>query len=987
MIDYRLQNIYDLASSSHLFLLKFAIPESKKHVIVDPGFRIHLTEYARQTTPAPSGFVAKLRKHLKTRRLTRIDVGQENRLLSLSFNNTFYLVIEFFAGGNMILLDENHKIMCLQRVVSATEKQARCAVNETYPLNEYLQGASVGPLGAEQVTVERVKSWLQPAANVGKKDKPTLARVLYMNNPATSGTFVEQCLAEHNLDGKSKNLADVASNEQALNEIVQVLSEARSMTELMLAQRPIPGCVVGERNPKFAGTPSESTRKTLSPEDAVDINSVEVLYNDFLPILAAETESDTDKIRVYTTSFNQAIDIYFSTIEATRASIRLNNQETQAAKRLQAAQDEKEKRVKGLETVQQQNNEKGHALQAYANRVEETMEAIRGLMDQGMDWTDIGNLIKLEQQRRNPLAQMIKLPLNLAKNRITVKVPIGSGTMQNVSNRTDSSSDSEDESSDEEDNQVDRYLDIEVDLDLSVYANARNYFEVKKTAAAKQERTVQQADVAYKSAEKKIKRDLQKALEKNAQNTQQMHVIREPLWFEKFYWFITSDGFLCLGGRDVVQNDLLLRKYFTSRDLLVHSDVAGAPIVVIKNHHHEQAPTKVISPSSLVQAGIFCVASSQAWEQKMAASSWWATRDQIPKVSAEGDIVTSEFLVVNGDKNYLPPCQLDMGLGFMWLIPEVEVEEEEVVEVESDEEFPDVGFDEEFPDEEFPDVDVDEIEQESIEPEIEQEENDQEVEQENDREVEQENDQEVEQVENEPETEKPDSPEIEQKENEQEIQQEDNDQEIEEKESEEEMLDIEKQLESLKTGTKEKAGQQKPPKTRKKKKGKTVVEEKPKAKGKPSKQEVEEKKKAADKLRRERQQKAKEIQQRKIREELEQEYQGEQDFEFKRLVGKFKTKPSEGTILQAVPVFGPWSSMHKIKYKVKVQAGLVKKGKAVKEMLHALSKAKTDASETDADYAWGSELRAISNVREQEILQCMSVTRVRLGLGKKGGRK
>ncbi|CCF47068.1 hypothetical protein CH063_15606 [Colletotrichum higginsianum] len=49
----RLANVYDL--SSKILLLKFAKPDNKKQLIIDSGFRCHLTDFTRTTAAAPSG--------------------------------------------------------------------------------------------------------------------------------------------------------------------------------------------------------------------------------------------------------------------------------------------------------------------------------------------------------------------------------------------------------------------------------------------------------------------------------------------------------------------------------------------------------------------------------------------------------------------------------------------------------------------------------------------------------------------------------------------------------------------------------------------------------------------------------------------------------------------------------------------------------------------------------------------------------------------
>jgi len=98
-VSLRLANIYDL--SSKILLLKFAKPDNKKQLVIDTGFRCHLTEFARTTAAAPSAFVARLRKVLKTRRLTSVAQVGTDRILEFQFSDGQYrLFLEFFAVGS-----------------------------------------------------------------------------------------------------------------------------------------------------------------------------------------------------------------------------------------------------------------------------------------------------------------------------------------------------------------------------------------------------------------------------------------------------------------------------------------------------------------------------------------------------------------------------------------------------------------------------------------------------------------------------------------------------------------------------------------------------------------------------------------------------------------------------------------------------------------------------------------------------------------------
>ena len=59
--------------------------------------------------------------------------------------------------------------------------------------------------------------------------------------------------------------------------------------------------------------------------------------------------------------------------------------------------------------------------------------------------------------------------------------------------------------------------------------------------------------------------------------------VRKTYWFEKFYWFISSDNYLVIGGRDRQQNEIIVKKHLVCGDAYVHADVHGSSSVVVKN--------------------------------------------------------------------------------------------------------------------------------------------------------------------------------------------------------------------------------------------------------------------------------------------------------------------------------------------------------------------------------------------------------------------
>ena len=172
LVSLRLSNVYDL--SSRIFLLKFAKPEHREQLLIDSGFRCHLTKFARTTAAAPSAFVARLRKFLRTRRVTSVAQVGTDRIIEIQFSDGLYrLFLEFYAGGNVVLTDGELNITALLRNVSEGEEHEQYRVGLKYDLS---LRQNYG--GIPDLTKERVKQGLQKAiqkqadgAGQGKKIK------------------------------------------------------------------------------------------------------------------------------------------------------------------------------------------------------------------------------------------------------------------------------------------------------------------------------------------------------------------------------------------------------------------------------------------------------------------------------------------------------------------------------------------------------------------------------------------------------------------------------------------------------------------------------------------------------------------------------------------------------------------------------------------------------------------------------------------------
>lgn len=687
----RLANIYDI--NSRTFLLKFAKQGEKHNVLIESGYRVHLTDYSRETAATPSNFCAKLRKHVRTRRITHARQLGTDRVLVLTFGGgednadperSYYIILEFYAGGNVILTDGYHKIISLLRVVGEDEGQ-KVAVGETYDfgrrtVTEFVpitreklvavveQSTSSTPnTKEEEAEDDAPRNALQTKKAKANKKKEkgagTIKKILAANLSQYGSALVEHCILSAGLSPASP-ITELSSTTGQFDALLSAFENADS--------------VVQECNHSTSGY------------IIAKLDGSHQVYDDFQPFLPLQVVNNPSLISIEFATYNTCIDKFFSSIESQKLEQRIRTQEVLAEKRIQASKDEHQKKIDGLIATQEISAQKASALEGSQGTIDEAINAVNNLLEQGMDWIDIENLIKTEAKQGNAVAQIIILPLKLQENKMTVKLVdidelYESGSDTDDGDQTDSteesssdsdSSDSESDSSSTPEKSspkpkahqkimVDKtaYLEVDVDLALTAYANARKYYAVRKTAISKEDKTLQSSKNALRSTQQKIEKDLKKSL--NSEKSL-MRQIRKVYWFEKFLWFISSEGYLVLGGHDAQQNEQLYRRHFRKGDIYVHADLNGAASVIIKNTHVDQP----IPPSTISQAGTLTVATSQAWDAKMVISAWYVNFDQVTKTAPTGEYLTTGAFMIRGKKNFLPPSKLELGYGMLFIVDE-----------------------------------------------------------------------------------------------------------------------------------------------------------------------------------------------------------------------------------------------------------------------------------------------------------------------------
>lgn len=645
-----------MIASQRIFLFKLAKPDYRRQLIIDSGFRCHVTQYSRTTATTPSHFVTRLRKALKSRRVTSVEQIGTDRIIDFSFSDGMYhLFLEFFAGGNIILTDREYNILAVFRTV--LEEDVRVGLKYTVTDKQNYHGVP-------DITAERIRGTLEKAQEAfakeqtgpkksKKKGVDVLRKALSQGFPEYPPLLLDHAFAVKEFDSATP-LAHVLQVEGLLWGVFGVLEEARSVSEELSAKDSHPGYIIAKEDTR----PAKSTAEGENEES----KKPALLYEDFHPFKPRQFAGKPDITILEFDRFNATIDEYFSSLESQKLESRLTEREEAAKKKLDAVRQEHQKRLGELEKAQDLHIHKAGAIEDNVYRVQEAMDAVNGLIAQGMDWVEIERLVEMEQSRGNPVAKIIKLPLKLHENTITLLLG-EAGDVEDEDEKIFTDDESEEESEDEEQEEAkaaerqSALLTIDIDLGLTPWANATQYYEQKKVAAAKQQKTAQSSTKALKSHEKKVTQDLKRGLK---QEKQVLHLSRNPFWFEKFLFFISSEGYLVLGGRDAMQSEMLYRRQLKKGDIFVNADLQGARPMVVKNR--PGAANAPIPPSTLSQAGNLCVSTSSAWDSKAVMPAYWVEASQVTKTGPGGIVPTGEF-IVNGEKNFLAPSQLVLGFG------------------------------------------------------------------------------------------------------------------------------------------------------------------------------------------------------------------------------------------------------------------------------------------------------------------------------------
>lgn len=550
---------------------------------------------------------------MRGRRISSIEQVAFDRVVHLRFgsdfesqesrqDHEFHLYLELFAQGNVILTNWEGRILAILRPVEV-ESSGKLAIGEIYDPRR----------SALELKELKFEDFGTSATTTGTIDLKSLSRGPLA---AFSPQMTDFCCKSLGISNKfsSEKLEDFL---KISNELIKEILGGNKFIGLLQVQREV-----------------ESTEQLLDPKCPAMLNSFHPLES--FEILGTTLPLFSIKFK----TFNEAVDVYFSRLEAEKCSQKQVNSESEAERKLAAIEAEQQSRISGLQAAVEVYRLKGQLVTEFAEEVEAALKVARSAIDSGMDWNEFARLIESEKKNSNQKrAAVAALYANLKLESGQISLKLG-----------------------------EEGLIVDLMIGLSAHANATRLYDLRTQARLKMERTLAIHEVAMKSAAAKIRSEMHQS--RQLGRVRQLQALRKPFWFEKFAWFISSDGFLVLAGRDAQQNEILVKKYLRAGDVYVHADVHGAGSLVVKNHVYPQLKTP--PPKTLHEAGTFSICFSRAWEAKIVTSAWWVKAEQVSKTAPSGEYLGTGSFMIRGQKNFLPPMQLSLSFGFVFALDEEE---------------------------------------------------------------------------------------------------------------------------------------------------------------------------------------------------------------------------------------------------------------------------------------------------------------------------
>lgn len=569
-----IKNVYQYGD---IFALKLYQPGGgTSQLLIQPGQRIHLTEYARKAPRVPPKFCAVLRKYLRDKKIVSVKQHELDRIVVIEIGDeesSYKLVVELFGNGNLLLLDPEDVIFVAMRYRRMRDRDIVPKALYEFP----------PPRGIDILTLER----------------GAIGGVIEDSN----ANIVRTLASRLNLD--SLSCEEICAISRVSPKVMVPDIDNQTLADLEGGLQ------------SFKGKLQSGVDEPNIVMDDEPIDDEEPQFLAFLPFrfeLYQELPAETFD------QFSQAIDEFYGVSVSELEDEQEQDALSREQQRLQRIIDKQNESIENLVSKAQISRGNGELIYSFFSDVQEVLETITTARTGGHSWDEIISRIEDGKKKRIPSALLIQRIIP-SQGQIIVKL-----------NDTD----------------------VTLNVRLTAQDNASQAYDQAKKSESKVE-----------GARKQIERTREK-LEKLEVRVSEPETKRIPVktrkkrWYEKFHWFISSEGFLVLGGRDVKSNENLAKKQMGPNDVFLHAALHGAPYTVIK------VPGEPPSERTLEEAAQFAVTFSRAWQDGLSSGdAYWVNPEQVSFSPPSGEYLPAGSVMLYGTKNYIRKMPIELGIGVL----------------------------------------------------------------------------------------------------------------------------------------------------------------------------------------------------------------------------------------------------------------------------------------------------------------------------------
>ena len=353
LISGILKNVYLVGDK--IFLLRIWTSQGTKVLLVEPGVRLHLTEFQRQIPERPNNKVLNLRKLVRDLRIQSLRQHHLDRLviIELSGKSQATIIIELFGKGNIVVLDESQRVVFALWYKKMRDRDLLPGKPFTFP----------PPLRQKpllEVTYDDLLNFREEADETTK-----LGRGLALKFGG-GGELVNEVISRTALSP---------------NDLVMETSETslRALETNLLKLK-------------------EDLSSTLP-------NTIEDTNGSMISVHPIAFQSIQGKLKEFTT-FNKALDSYFSVMES--QNIHALAAEDSRLKRLKKTLEKQQLHLQQFHDEMLKYRSLGDDIHLVANRLEELQTTILTARRNGMSWDDIREKIDLGKQKGIESARLLE---------------------------------------------------------------------------------------------------------------------------------------------------------------------------------------------------------------------------------------------------------------------------------------------------------------------------------------------------------------------------------------------------------------------------------------------------------------------------------------------------------------------------------------------------------------------------------------------------